>query len=100
MLPILGCLKSKRETLIRERFFLGGVASLRGFAFKGVGPHAERRSESGSHSQPGQDALGGDLFATVRSAVRVLCSDCMNEMHHCATAVDVDVAISEIPSMY
>jgi hypothetical protein len=69
MLPILGCLKNKRETMIRDRFFLGGVASLRGFAHKGVGPHAERRTEPESTKKPGMDALGGDLFATIRGAV-------------------------------
>lgn len=74
MLPILGCRKIRRETMIRERFFLGGVASMRGFAYKGVGPRAPRRApeaEGGdaANKDAGSDALGGDLFATLRTAV-------------------------------
>lgn len=74
MLPILGCWKSKRETMIRERFFLGGVSSLRGFTYKGVGQRAERRATPEGSSKPGSDALGGDLIATVRGAVRRPCA--------------------------
>ena len=45
-LPILGCRRDAREVIIRERFFLGGASSLRGFAFKGVGPRAPRRADA------------------------------------------------------
>ena len=52
-----------------ERFHLGGIASMRGFLFKGVGDRAPRRPESGSTADPGSDAIGGDLFARVRASV-------------------------------
>jgi outer membrane protein assembly factor BamA len=68
VLPILGCRRDKREVMIRERFFLGGTSSLRGFAYKGAGPRAQRRSAPTKGSAT--DSLGGDLFATVRAAVR------------------------------
>ena len=55
--------------MIRERFFLGGVSSLRGFKYKGVGPRGERRPHPDKEGTPGTDALGGDAFAALRAAV-------------------------------
>lgn len=72
-MPILGCLKKRKETLISERFHLGGIAYLRGFQYKGLGDRADRRhSEPPSSDSPNpltSDALGGDIFARVRAAV-------------------------------
>jgi Omp85 superfamily domain len=69
--PILGCLQQGKETLITERFHLGGIGMLRGFQYKGVGERAKRRVVQGapSGSSPGMDALGGDIFARIRAAV-------------------------------
>jgi outer membrane protein assembly factor BamA len=76
LMPILGCLKNRNETLISERFHLGGIAYLRGFQYKGLGDRAPRRdgaesSAAGAQSPPAltSDALGGDIFARVRAAV-------------------------------
>ena len=76
-MPILGCLKNRRETLISERFHLGGVAYLRGFQYKGLGDRAARREASDTPAGDPQaaaaltsDALGGDVYARVRAAVR------------------------------
>ena len=107
VVPILGCRTNGREVLLRERFFLGGVSSLRGFAFKGVGPRAQRRGGAAAEpaaaedlGKPGggkgalqglraaghrkSDALGGDLFATVRAAVRrALAASLLRDVRHC-----------------
>lgn len=75
-MPILGCLKNRKETLISERFHLGGIAYLRGFQYKGLGDRAPRRAgdaaePAGADTQTAltSDALGGDIFARVRAAV-------------------------------
>lgn len=73
IVPILSCLAERQETLLSERFHLGGIASMRGFLFKGVGDRAARRTEGGSTTADGgTDAIGGDLFARVRASVRPL----------------------------
>jgi hypothetical protein len=74
MTPILGCLKNKKETLISERFHLGGIANLRGFQYKGLGDRGTRRDAAepaGADSPTAltSDALGGDIYARVRAAV-------------------------------
>ena len=38
------------QSLISDRFFLGGATDVRGFRYRGIGPRA------------GQDALGGDVY--------------------------------------
>jgi outer membrane protein assembly factor BamA len=81
--PIMSCLRDRKETLVRERFFLGGVSSLRGFRNKGVGPHVDvpraQPAESvgpdvdvrkARPSERGVVAVGGDIFASLRTAVR------------------------------
>ena len=73
-MPILTCLADRQETLLSERFHLGGIASMRGFLFKGVGDRAPRRPDPGSPDDSGTDAIGGDLFARVRASVRSPCS--------------------------
>jgi hypothetical protein len=59
-----------RSTSISDRFYLGGIGSLRGFQTKGVGPCAPRRSGSAVQSAgdgsprptvPTVDSLGGDI---------------------------------------
>jgi outer membrane protein assembly factor BamA len=105
----MGCRKSNREVVIRERFFLGGVSSLRGFDYKGVGHRAQRRAQhvdggkggatssggdgggTSSSGKAGSDALGGDLFATLRAAVRsmtywCICTCVQQLKAHAATA--------------
>ena len=48
-------------TTISDRFFLGGVGSLRGFAFKGVGPSDGRRRGGGDGGGDEEgDGGGGD----------------------------------------
>lgn len=77
LMPILGCLKNRKETLISERFHLGGIAYLRGFQYKGLGDRAPRRDAAAPDTaNPDSqtvsltsDALGGDIFARVRAAV-------------------------------
>ncbi len=60
---------------LAERFFLGGTDSVRGFAYRGMGPSAERpRGRPARDDAAGgagaaapdrtHDALGGDLFAS------------------------------------
>ena len=77
-MPILGCLRDRKETLISERFHLGGIAYLRGFQYKGLGDRAPRREATEFCPEDPQaaaaltsDALGGDVFARVRAAVRL-----------------------------
>jgi outer membrane protein insertion porin family len=65
---------------IGERFFLGGCDSVRGFAYRGLGPSAERaRRRDGAGAaddaagaaagHPTRDALGGDLFGSLYAGV-------------------------------
>lgn len=74
MLPFGDSWTGGKATMIRDRFYLGGVSNLRGFAWKGVGPRGARRclreAEEGDGADPGSDALGGDIFASVRAAVQ------------------------------
>lgn len=68
-----GHLWQKKQTCISDRFFLGGVSSLRGFYEKQAGPTEARigsSSQSGMGSSYNRDALGGDLYATVLAALR------------------------------
>lgn len=67
-----------QRTALPDRFFLGGVDSLRGFATKGAGPTDARRpqppgaaaaAEALSGPRLERDALGGDLVASVTAAV-------------------------------
>lgn len=77
----------QRRSSISDRFFLGGVASLRGFENNSAGPCADRRlrqppplPQSEDARSPPQstpvgdrqqhDYLGGDLYATVTAAVK------------------------------
>eukprot|EP01025_Chloroclados_australasicus_P047574 TRINITY_DN5347_c0_g1_i4.p1 TRINITY_DN5347_c0_g1~~TRINITY_DN5347_c0_g1_i4.p1 ORF type:complete len:525 (+),score=49.54 TRINITY_DN5347_c0_g1_i4:827-2401(+) len=53
-----------KPSLIYERFFVGGMQSLRGFNPRGIGPKDPRRRVS-DDEVPARDFLGGDLFATV-----------------------------------
>ncbi|CAD7703068.1 unnamed protein product [Ostreobium quekettii] len=65
-----------RKTGVGDRFFLGGIGSLRGFEARGVGPTDARRRQTAQPShdsdhvgaQP-RDALGGDLLCSVSAAV-------------------------------
>eukprot|EP01026_Neomeris_dumetosa_P027025 TRINITY_DN2200_c1_g1_i1.p1 TRINITY_DN2200_c1_g1~~TRINITY_DN2200_c1_g1_i1.p1 ORF type:complete len:528 (-),score=45.16 TRINITY_DN2200_c1_g1_i1:253-1638(-) len=57
-----------KPSLIYERFFVGGMQSLRGFHPRGIGPRDVRRRTS-DDEPTARDALGGDLFATVFSAL-------------------------------
>ena len=58
-----------------DRFFLGGIDSLRGFCTKGAGPSGARRPvDSSLESEDGarglsRDALGGDLLCSTSAAV-------------------------------
>lgn len=88
MLPIMDSWSQGKQTLIHERFHMGGVGSVRGFALKGIGPKDKRlpsriapadvaASKSGGAdpaAELGQarmhDALGGDVFASIRAGVR------------------------------
>ncbi|CAD7697482.1 unnamed protein product [Ostreobium quekettii] len=65
-----------RKTAVGDRFFLGGVGSLRGFEARGVGPTdaRRRRTEQPSHDADhvgaqARDALGGDLLCSASAAV-------------------------------
>lgn len=63
-----------KPTCISDRFFLGGVSSLRGFHDKQAGPSEDRLGSTtqaaASSSSWHRDALGGDLYATVLAALR------------------------------
>jgi outer membrane protein insertion porin family len=74
----------QQPTLVADRFFLGGIGSLRGFKACGAGPTDVRRraaprpapAEGGeapaeSSARVKRDALGGDLFAALMAAVSV-----------------------------
>ena len=58
-----------------DRFFLGGIDSLRGFCTKGAGPSGARRPvDSSLESEDGgralsRDALGGDLLCSTSAAL-------------------------------
>ena len=57
-----------RPSCIADRFFLGGVDSMRGFSIKGIGPNDERRAlpEKGELATDSvtidKDSLGGDIL--------------------------------------
>ena len=65
-----------------DRFFLGGIDSLRGFCTKGAGPSGARRPvDSSLESEDGgralsRDSLGGDLLCSTSAAAifEVRCS--------------------------
>ena len=79
LLVPLGPNAGASDTCITDRFFLGGVSSLRGFRHRGVGPSDGRRvrpqDEAASGGPPEaplrgapprkRDALGGDLFCSL-----------------------------------
>ena len=76
LLPLLGrgWGRGRQQSPISERFFMGGIGSLRGFRFKGVGPSDVRKvrpAEEGSGpEQSGRDALGGDLACSSFAALQ------------------------------
>lgn len=53
-----------RPASISDRFFVGGPLQLRGFSPAGIGPRAQK----GSETCPQGDALGGDFFYTATLA--------------------------------
>lgn len=66
-----------KPTCIVDRFFIGGVSSLRGFKVHGVGPTDLRRPKRietlpgdspAPPARPKRDALGGDLLTSVLAA--------------------------------
>ena len=75
-----------KGTPIADRFFLGGVGSLRGFEPHGTGPSDERRppsaaaaaagaadaaADGGAATPAARDALGGDLLAQGFAALQL-----------------------------
>ena len=67
--------EDQRGTCIADRFFLGGVGSLRGFEPRGVGPSDVRRppkdpAAAAAAGMSSRDALGGDLLAQAFTAVQ------------------------------
>ena len=69
MMPLGQNAKDREKgTCIADRFFLGGVGSLRGFESHGAGPSDERRppptkAAASSENLITRDALGGDVLA-------------------------------------
>lgn len=60
----------KKGTCVADRFFLGGVGSLRGFDTHGVGPSDERRhpkdlEAANASGILARDQLGGDVMASL-----------------------------------
>lgn len=75
-----GAAGAAAATCIADRFFLGGVSSLRGFKTNGVGPTDARRPRRVEPAPgepappvppPRRDALGGDAFASVLAAANL-----------------------------
>ena len=66
----LGDAARKKGTCVADRFFLGGVGSLRGFDTHGVGPSDERRPPKDAEAAKAagvlsRDALGGDIVGSL-----------------------------------
>lgn len=66
----LGLSSKKKGTCVADRFFLGGVGSLRGFDTHGVGPSDERRPPKDVEVAKAKgvlqrDSLGGDVVGSV-----------------------------------
>lgn len=81
---LAACCTDRRPTPFprSDRFFLGGIDSLRGFCTKGAGPSGARRpvdssleSEDGSRALS-RDALGGDLLCSTSAAVMFEVRNC------------------------
>ena len=65
-----------RGTCVSDRFFLGGVGSLRGFESHGAGPSDERRPPKDvdvarAEGTATRDALGGDFLAVAFASVQM-----------------------------
>ncbi|KAI8473360.1 MAG: surface antigen-domain-containing protein [Monoraphidium minutum] len=85
-------------TCIADRFFLGGSDSVRGFAYRGLGPGVERppRRDSGGGDggggggagdggeAPAWDALGGDLFGTLYAGLVSRLPGALGDVGGCA----------------
>ncbi|KIZ07063.1 hypothetical protein MNEG_0896 [Monoraphidium neglectum] len=91
----LGRGSARPPSFLGDRFFLGGVDSVRGFAPRGVGPAAERRRGGGSASGGGggslgaerqEDALGGDLFGSLYAALVARLPGPLGDLGACAHA--------------
>ena len=68
--------KDPRGTCIADRFFLGGVGSLRGFEPHGAGPSDERRppkdiEAAAAEGYNARDAVGGDFLAVGFAALQL-----------------------------
>lgn len=68
--------KDPRGTCIADRFFLGGVGSLRGFETHGAGPSDERRPPKNPEAADAEgiiarDAIGGDFLAVGFAAIQL-----------------------------
>jgi outer membrane protein insertion porin family len=55
---------------IRERFFLGGRTTVRGFAENSIGPEGKAFVDSNGNLVPGGDPLGGDLVLNANTELR------------------------------
>lgn len=55
---------------IRERFFLGGRTTVRGFAENSIGPEGRAFIDSNGNVVPGGDPLGGDLVLNTNTELR------------------------------
>ncbi|KIZ04062.1 hypothetical protein MNEG_3896 [Monoraphidium neglectum] len=85
-------------TPLAERFFLGGSDSVRGFAYRGLGPSAERRRGRGggdggdgggaaaAAEDPGRDALGGDVFGSLYAGLVTRLPGQLGDLGGCAHA--------------
>jgi len=66
----LGDVARKKGTCVADRFFLGGVGSLRGFDTHGVGPSDERRPPKDAEAAKAagvlsRDSVGGDIVGSL-----------------------------------
>ncbi|GBF97484.1 hypothetical protein Rsub_10407 [Raphidocelis subcapitata] len=91
---------ARPATYIGERFFLGGADSVRGFAYRGLGPSAERArrrdggggggagggGDAGAGEGPARDALGGDLFASLYAGLITRLPGQLGDIGGCAHA--------------
>jgi outer membrane protein insertion porin family len=80
-----------------DRFYLGGCDSVRGFAYRGLGPSAERARRrdvggaggGGGGDAPGaptRDALGGDLFGSLYAGLVARLPGQLGDIGGCAHA--------------
>lgn len=65
---------------LTERFYLGGVDSIKGFHTNRIGPTALCRNKNATHPTTQRDALGGDVVASAYASVRSSSFGVMNSI--------------------